>query len=263
LVFFSAANAHAWHTADQRITDDTAYTLRQHDVRLGIWKAQYGLWNPFTAGTYIWPWLARVPNLHVKWRYWFDDPLALSVQLGGFFMNTGSFKDKVDKSAGNATLSVVPLELYGSYRFDDAWTLSAGLVYTEVRLRGELHSDDFDGAAEGAVDNLQLTSTLEWRLTRVTALTLHGRYLLLQRVGAGGDAVLHPDDFTIVEVHGGANTDALDFKGAFSLTASAVFSWETFNLRAGLGFGNYNIPAINFVLPEKILYPELDVYWIF
>lgn len=262
-VMLASAHVRAWHDDRQRITDDTAYTLQRHDVRLGIWKLQYGIWDPFTAGTYLWPWLGRVPNIHAKWRYWFDDPWALSFQFGGFWMNTKSFKNEVDKNAGDATIAVLPIELNASYRFNEAWTLSGGLAYTEVRLRGELHSDDFDGVAQGAVDNLQLTCTLEWRLSRVTALTLHSRYLILQRIGAGGDAVLHPDDFTIIEVHGGASSDALDFKSAYSVTAAAVFSWQTFNLRLGLGYGNYNVPAVNFVLPRKIVYPDLDLYWIF
>jgi hypothetical protein len=257
-----AAPANAWHTDEQRITDETAYTLRKHDVRLGIWKAQYGLFDSFHFGTYLWPWVFRVANLHAKWRYYCDDPLALSVQLGIFRLDTEQLRD-VDEDAGSAVLTAVPLELGGSYRFDDRWTLGAAFSYTEFKLEGELKNEDFEGAAEGAVDNFQLTTTLEWRYTRVTAFTLHYRYLLLQRLAGGGDVVFYPDEFTTVEVHGAATTDALDFKAAFSITASAVFSWETFNLRAGLGYGNYNVPGINVVLPVKILYPSLDLYWIF
>ena len=44
---------------------------------------------------------------------------------------------------------------------------------------------------------------------------------------------------------------------------SVVFSWKVFNLRLGVGYGNYSIPGINLVLPKKTLIPDLDFYFRF
>ncbi len=258
----TALPAHAYHTKDQHVTEESAYTLRKHDFRVGLWKTQYGIIDQVTAGTYVWPWVFRVANLHLKWRYWHDDTWAFSVFTGFFHLDTRNLQS-VDDDAGNAVIDVVPFELAASYRFDDSYTLSVAPVWTTVNVKGDLANDDLKGAGEGAVNNFQLTATFEWRISRVTALLFHGRYLVAQRAHARGDVVLHPDEYTTVEVHAAGTTDALDFRRAGSLTIGAVYSWQYFNLRTGLSFGNYNVPGINFVIGAPLVVPDVDLYWIF
>jgi hypothetical protein len=262
VALLTSHEAHAFHTQNQRITDDTAYTLRRRDLRLGLWKAQYGVFEPLLVGTHLWPWLFRTANLHLKWRYFQSDSVALAVAAGFFHLSTESFSD-LDDEAGDAKLSVVPFELAASFRIDDRFTWSVAPVWTQVAVDGALDGDAFKGAARGAVNNLQLTSTFEWRVSRVTALTAHWRHLVFQRTTLSGDFVSHPDAFTTVEVKAAGLTDDFDFKAASSLTLSSIFSWETFNLRLGLGYGNYSVPGLNFVLAEPIWFPDLDLYWIF
>ena len=55
----------------------------------------------------------------------------------------------------------------------------------------------------------------------------------------------------------------LDFPNAFQIVPSIQFSWETFNLRLGLGHGNIVVPTVNFVLPERTLVPDFAMYWRF
>jgi hypothetical protein len=214
------------------------------------------------VGSYTWPWFFRVSNLHAKWRFWSDERWAFSV-FGGFYHFDTKHLQAVEEETGNATIDVVPFELAGSYRFDDRFTLTVAPVWTTVVIKGNLDDDDLRGAGEGAVNNFQLTSTFEWRLTKITALLLHARALVAQRARGRADVVLHPDEFTTVEVHAAANTDAIDFRGAGSVVTSVVFSWENFNLRGGLSLGNYNVPAVNFVVGAAVVVPELDVYFVF
>jgi hypothetical protein len=252
----------AYHDEDQRITDESAYTLRRNDFRVGIWKLEYGVIDSVTAGTYIWPWLFRVSNAHAKWRFWQNERVAFSAFTGFFRFDTERL-ESLDEHIGNATITVVPFELAGSYRFDDRYTLTIAPVWTTVDVEGELGAEDLRGAGQGAASNFQLTATLEWRLSRVTALLFHFRQLVVQRASASGGAVFRPDEFTTVEVYASGRTDAINFRGARSLTVSSVFSWEIFNLRTGLSFGNYNVPGVNFVLGTRTVVPELDLYWIF
>jgi hypothetical protein len=262
LLTAAGRHASAYHDEEQHVTDESAYTLRDKDFRVGIWKLQYGVIDQVTVGTYIWPWLFRVSNLHVKWRFWHDETWAFSAFTGFYHFDTKHL-DEVDEDTGNATIDVVPFELAASYRFNERYTLSVAPVWTTVALEGHLENEDLRGAGEGAVNNFQLTATFEWRLTRVTALLFHGRYLVAQTAHAQGEVVLHPDEFTTVEVHAAGKTDALDFRRAGSLVISSVFSWEHFNLRAGLSFGNYNVPGVNFVIGEALVIPDFDMYWIF
>ena len=138
-----------------------------------------------------------------------------------------------------------------SYRFDDKLTLSGSTAYTEVRVDGTVNTEAFEGALQGAVDNFQLTATLEWRVSRVTAFVFHARYLLFQRVFADGGGTLHPDEFTTVDVEGAVETDAFDVTGAFSVVPSVFFSWGHFNLRFGVGYGNWECPASQLRDPEE------------
>ena len=47
---FWAEPAAAYHTKEQRLTDESAYTLRHKDFRVGLWKTQYGIIDSITAG---------------------------------------------------------------------------------------------------------------------------------------------------------------------------------------------------------------------
>lgn len=256
------ASAWAYNTDETPLTDHTAFTLPQKSFRLGLWSAEYSIFDSLTVGTY-WPaWIFRVANLHAKWRFIKPDPWAFAVYADFFRLDTKNLK-KLDQTAGNAVITVATFEPRASWRFAKDFDLSASVSWTEVGLKGTLNKDDFDGAGSGAVDNMQLTATVDWRLTRVTTLALHARYLVFQRVGANADATLHPDDFTTVEVHGAATSDVLDTPNAFSVLPAVALSWKHLNLRAGVGYGNWNVPGVNFVVDHKTVIGELDAYWVF
>ncbi|HMR10654.1 MAG TPA: hypothetical protein PKA88_32980 [Polyangiaceae bacterium] len=262
LLLGAAGTASAYHSEEERITDDTAYTLGAKRLRLGLLKFQYGVWDPLTAGSYTAPWVVRMANLHLKWRYYFEDPWSLALQVGAYRLDVSKL-EVFEDVPGDAIISVGTFEPSVSYRFNSRFTLSASVPYTEVRANGTVNIDAFEGALTGAVDNLQFATTFEWRLTRVTALVLHARYLIFQRVFGDGSITLHPDEFTTVRIDADAESEALDFNGAWSVVPAVAFSWKSFNLRAGVGYGNWSISPINFVLPRKTLVPEFDLFWVF
>lgn len=260
LCLLESRSALAYHTARRHITDGTAYTLPDKKIRVGLWKVQYGVIDPVTVGTYVLPWVILAPNAHAKWRFFGNEKLALSFG-GGILYEDTTLLAFVEDEIGPAQILAMPFELMSSYRFDDRFTLSLGPLWTLIRVDGALSTENIEGAGQGAGDNFQASSTFEWRLSRVTALTLHGRYVFFQRQTLGGEATANPDDFTTVDAVASGDEDYA-FSGAYSVAVNVVFSWPIFNLRAGLGYGNYNIPALNFVLPDKRFFPELDLYWI-
>jgi hypothetical protein len=50
-----AAPVNAYHDQKQFIVTDTAYTLREDEWRLGLWRVDYGFWDDFYVGTYTLP----------------------------------------------------------------------------------------------------------------------------------------------------------------------------------------------------------------
>jgi hypothetical protein len=170
----------------------------------------------------------------------------------------------LDRSVGDALVTVVPLEAFFSYRVGQALGLSTSLAYTEVAVDGSLSLQALDGAGRGAADNLQLTATAELRLGRALALIVHGRWLMLQRVMGSARANLYPDAFTTVQVHSDASArDTFGVGDAFSVVPSVLMTLGVLNLRTGVGYGNFNVPVLNFVLPQRTLIPELDFYLLF
>jgi hypothetical protein len=251
------ASARADHSEEERIIDQTAYTLPKGNFQLGLFRQEWGPIDRLTVGTYALPWLLRFANAHLKWKIIGNDPVSIAASIGVFRFAPQQLKE----SSGDAVLTIVPFDLVGSWRIDDRWTLSPGFVYTVVTLKGSYDPAQLEGVA--AVSNLQFVTTLEYRLTTKTAFVLHGRYLVFQNTNGRVTTTLHPDKFTTVELQAVASTDALDFPFAFSVVPSVVFSWKVFNLRLGLGYGNCSLPAINLVLPKKTVVPDLDFYFRF
>ena len=248
--------AAAYHTEKDRLTYGSAYTLGKDTIALGLYTAQYGAFRHFDLGTYILPWFLRVANFGVKWQIPVTDTIDIAPQLYSFRLDV----QKLNPDSPPLVIVAVPFDVTGSWRINDKHTLSLSAVYTWNHLEGTFDQEALKGAA--AVSNFQLVSTWEFRWTKVTALLLRLRYLAYQwQPTASASYVLHPDEYTTVEVYGDARFDALDVRNAWSLIPGVAWSWETFNLRVGLGYGNYNVPGVNFVLPRKTLCPELDLFW--
>ncbi len=256
------APAAAYHTPTERVTDESAYTLNRRELRIGLWKIEYGLLDSLTVGTYPLIWLFKVANLSAKYEYAFSPRWSVAARLSLARLDL----QRLNEESPPAALYTIPFELWGSHRLGDSVSLSAGAIFSKVGVSGATEGeaqDGVDNSLEGAaaVTNLQLAGTLEWRLTRVTALQLHGRWLAYQDTTASSTITLHPDEYTTVEVVAAAESDAVDVANAFSVVPSFVFSWQTFRLRLGLGYGNFNVPVINFVVPVRSVIPELDLYW--
>lgn len=258
----AAPRARADHDATHRATDDTAYTLEGGRLRIGLWKAQYGVFDFATVGTYTLPWAVLAATVHGKVRLIYEDPIAVALQVGFAYFDSARLRG-LDRAAGSAVVTALPIEAYVSYRAGETLTLSGGAAYTEVGVDGTFASYAFDGAGRGATDNVQLIAAGELRLSRLLAFVVVGRWLLLQRARGTGQAVLYPDSFTTVVVNGGGSGSEFKLREAFSVVPSVHLSWGSFNLRAGVGYGNFNVPLVNFVMPERTLIPELDLFFVF
>ncbi|MBM4319809.1 MAG: hypothetical protein FJ125_07580 [Deltaproteobacteria bacterium] len=256
VLLLAAPGARAYHSATERVTDQTAYTLPRWDIRLGLWKAEFGAWHDLTVGTYLLPWLLRMGNLSLKYEILHRERWSVAGRASIFRLDL----QRLNEDAPESYFTILPLELAISWRFAQRWILSSEAIYTKVQLTGSYDEDALQGAV--AVTNLQLATTLLWQLGRVTALALHLRYLAFQDLSGSGVFVLHPSERLTVEIHGAASSGVTDVQHAFAVVPAFVWSWQTFNLRAGLGFGNYCVPGINSVLPVRGPIPDLDLYWV-
>jgi hypothetical protein len=257
--------ARADHSEEQQVTDEMPYTLRPGEWRLGLWKLERGFngpgpVGPVQLGIYTWPyllWLAdvRLSNLYGKATVWQRGPWSTTLGVGLVYL-------RLEGENSDARFTIVPVEALVGYRLGRRVTLAGGLVYTRVGVDGIYQPDEDDFFLRGglAVSNLQIPLTVEWRWSRVTALVTQARFLGFQGAGGRGHARYMVDEATTVDVVASGESDALEPIRSFALTTDFVWSWRRVNLRAGLMYGNVNIPVLNFVSPAKIVLPNFDFY---
>jgi hypothetical protein len=260
------SSALARHTAEEHITIDTAWTLEgDKDWHISLFKAQVTLVDRVSIGTYTWPWLVGVPSLQLKWRFLSLGAWHFAGEVGVVRLDTSNFGE--NDSADPPVFSVTTGTLSQTLEFNASHQLSNNLVLTGVRAKGSVTNDTLRGAGEGAFTNLQYVGAYEYRVSRTLAIVITGRYQLLAVLGGNFNTTVEPDAFTTIELAARASDDTvLNFDYLFSVVPSLNWSWDTFNLRLGLGYGNFNVPGVNFMVgdqKDKIVIPELDLFWTF
>jgi hypothetical protein len=257
-----SSNAAAYHDDDEHITDDTAWTLKgSKNWRLGLYKASVTVADHLELGTYLWPWIARTPSAYAKLRFLSLGPWHWAAKAGFFRLDTGLF----DGTGENAPVFTVgTAELANTIELGSRHQISNNLVGTVVRVSGDLDDDTLRGQGQAGLTNLQYVLAYQYRISRTLALVVTGRYQLLQVLDGKTSFVAEPDAFTSIEVHATASDEhVVNFRYAFSIVPALDWSWQTFNFRLGLGYGNFNIPGVNFMINRRTPIPELDLYWTF
>ncbi len=248
----------AYHDDRGKVTADTAHSLGAGDLRVSLWTLDVGVIDGLQVGTIYLANLLRFYNAGVKWTFWEDGPIALSARLDVAYID---FEQWPVKSSSPAEAFVVPFELAGSWQLSQAWGLHLTTVFTQIDASATPDSEALQGAA--GLDNAQLVFAVHWRLGRITTLFLRGRQLLFQEAGGAVDARIDIDDKTTARVVAEGDTDAVDFGGARSAVVGAIWSGKHFNLRAGVGYGNWSLPVVNFVTPKPLPILDLDLYFRF
>lgn len=251
-----AGSAFATHDVDGPVTDYSAYTLDQWEYRVGVGRNEVGLTDSLQLGVLELHFALGLPNVGGKWMAYETGNWAFAAVLRVFRFDASRLDEEND-----FRIWIVPMEAVASWRTAD-FTWNLGLGYTSVSTDGDVSSGDNDEnlgtAFEVSVGYLH--PTVEWRLGPVLALVLESRLGLYQ--DAAGSTVTRLNDRTTLEVHGDA--DASLGTALRNVSLSGFWSWPHFNVRAGLGYGNYSIPGANVFIPAvRFPYPELAVFWRF
>lgn len=250
--------ARAYHEGDERIIDETAYLLRDGEWAVGMWDVSWAPWDWVTLATYTWPWFGRIGNLSAKFNLWTSGPWAVSGKIGLLTLDL----QKLVPDSEPVRFNIVPIEATVSRRLNDTYTVSAGIVTSPMVVKGAYDEENLEGAV--GASNVQAHINLEMRLSRGWAFLVRTRHLLFMDVSAKATTTYEPDEYTTVEVVGAAQSEGvagLEFPVAFSVVPAIFYSGNSFNFMFGLGYGNFNVPGINFVIPTKSVVPELDMFW--
>lgn len=253
--------AAAFHTDRVRTISGNAFVLRKNEWEVGPFRANFGALEQLQIGTYFLPLLFLAPNLEAKLLLFQNERFSVSVRPSAFYADL-SLAHKlygIGASGTDIKLWIIPVEGYVSAIIRSRFTLTASFVYTAVRGSGSYNPEDFKGTAAAA--NMQAGLSFEWRVNRVTALILQTRLLVVQEIGGVGTVNLDLDDATNASITARGAPIFADVEQGFSVALSALFSFTSFNLRVGMGYGNYNVPGLNLIIPERHPFPVFDLFW--
>ena len=249
--------------ADERIVDDTPYVLPEGAFRTGLWKLQYGIHKVpgLEVGTYSLPYLSYAfgvtsVNGHVKYQFLHSDTWALAASLGVAYVDLSGID--VD-----AQMVIVPVQFLAARHLGRRFTFGLGLMYTRISGDGSYNEDEatkLRGAV--AADNAQTWLSLMFRISRGWSLYFESRGISSTEAAASGTAQHKIDDRTTVDVALTGKASIDEMQGGSTLLA-AQWSGKYTRLRFGVGYGNYNLPLINFIVPVATVFPEFDLYWVF
>jgi hypothetical protein len=251
-VLLGSAAARAYDEGP-RLDERTAYTVDGGHLKLGILSAEYGVLDRLAIGIDPPAWAARavlpiwVPNVHAEVGLIQSPQFVLSLKVGGYFADVGS-----DDAPG--TLTAVPVSVFASVELARRWWLhgEATYLFADATGTGDLDDAEVEGAVTARA--AQLGAMLELRLSRVTSLTLVGRY----QVYAGTlvfKGTTEPDEFTSVRLEG---TMQPRVEHPWQVIPGVAFVWTNVRLVAGVGYGNYFIPGIGIAAQDRSIVPDLS-----
>ncbi|MFT3925359.1 MAG: hypothetical protein QM778_22665 [Myxococcales bacterium] len=263
LILGESSQASAYHSDRKRVVQSTAYLLNKGEKIVGPFRVDYGILDKLQVGTYVVPWAFVIPNIQFKMLVFQNEHWVVSLRPGLFYADLAIPHNLygIGPDSTDLKLWLVPIEGYVSLNLPRRLTLTLGGVYTAVAGHGHYDPDDFDGTA--AASNAQVGLGLEWRVNRITALYLAGRYIAYQNANGVGSVTVDVDDATTADVTAKGTANGADASNGYSVQVSALFSWRYFNLRLGVGYGNYNAPGLNLVVPKRLPFPVFDIFWRF
>jgi hypothetical protein len=188
-----------------------------------------------------------IPNAHAEVGAIQDPGFALSFKVAGYFADVGS-----DDAPGS--LVAVPLSVFASAELARRWWLHGEGTYLFANASGTGDLDDAELNGAVTARSAQLGAMLEYRLSRVTSLTLVGRYQVY-----GGPLVFEgttqPDARTNVFVEGEM---APRVEHPWQVIPGVAFVWTHVRLALGVGYGNYFVPGIGLAAPDVSVVPDFS-----
>lgn len=263
-----AREAHAGHSADPDV-DYLAETLDQWDFRVSLTRADVGLYENVSIGSYYWLPLVKVPEVHARWTFFQNARWAVATQLGYMSFEPKDF-DQGAKS--DAKFQVVPFELLATYTVRDDMRASLGFGYTESAVSsGQLLKSREPAEEEGVLDSAEaslgastgrLDAAFEWRLSDLFAVSAEAQALLFQNAGGAATQTIQADERTEIVLHQKGSADLkTGARGNFGF--GATWAWPHFHLKLGLYRGAYVLPIVGTFVGNLPLFPEVDLSWRF
>jgi len=252
-VSVSALSGHAlaYHEPGTEWVRGSPYTLRGGELSLGVVDWDVGITDEVTVGTHpvLWavgPWSGKpVPNAKLKLRDWVHGRLALSLMESFAYLNGSKLATDWIETNTDARLFVLDTRFDAAWRGDEARSIGLSLDFTYASLRGSGVNAALGDATE---DALRLTAWGKWRFSRVVALKLNGRVLLISAPPTGS---LQFQAAPSVAVDARVSFENVAPAGAWAIWPELELSWKHVNLMLGVGYGYQSVPIVDITLDRR------------
>jgi hypothetical protein len=250
-----AGTAHA----DSEPTEWSPSVLGNSEVRIGPGTAGIGLLDRFEVDTHpiVYTALAAGGSAYdVHGKLMLVHTYLIDASIGAGITSI-AFGDGAPDMPNTDTLKIraIPVEGWASVHPVPRVRLSAGTVYTDIDASGHTSMDfgrltGIGGTFSGS--NVELYGAAQVRVARKLYAIAGVRTVVWE----ASDIEMSPD--------GGGKANAGDrtaAEGAWAASVAVHLTDTHFNLRLGLEYGNYHVPLLNLVTPDRGWMPVLDVYW--
>lgn len=205
-----------------------------------------------------------VPNVSLRvGTFRLLDPLFVSVGSGLIYIGTDARADAELMDLGaefSGDRVQIPLHVAVSFQPNDEWLLSADGAYFATVTNAESTSDTTTSNGVLGGESFQVGTTLQYALNDLHAVTLKARWV--------PHAPAHPfevqaalNDNSQLTLTGNASVTSL--LNAYQVLPGWAFSWDSFNLRLGVGYGHFFIPSLGIVSSYEGPIGDLELYWRF
>lgn len=236
------------------IDERTAYMVGRHTLKLGILAFEYGILQQLSIGTEPPAWALRafieilIPNLHLKYQVLDRDPVAVAVQVAGYY-------GTLDRAGFNGNLFEVPLSAFVSVKVHPRITLHAegAFIFARVFGTGDVTRASLDGATVARAGQVGLM--VQYRLTRIFSLLATGRYqFYVADLPLSGTTTIDP--YTTGMLSGQyvpAVQHPWEAIGGFAVL------WHYVHLSLGAGYGYYFVPGLDVANPKRTFVPDASI----
>jgi hypothetical protein len=146
-----------------------------------------------------------------------------------------------------------------SYHPTDALLISTDVAYFVTNNTAAAATDAGNSTAVLASSSLQGGLTAQYAISRVFAFTLKAR-MVFWAPTVPFEVTAQVDDANVT-LEGNVEMASID--GAYQIVPGVAFSWKAFNLRLGVGYGNFFVPNLGLVSSYQGFMPDLELYFRF
>jgi len=233
------------------LIDRTAYMIGEHKLLLGILAFEYGIARQISIGTEPPAWALGaylhivIPNLHLKLQLLERDPVAVAVQVAGYY-------GTLNRTDVTGNLLDLPISLYVSLKVHPRVSLhlEGTYVYAQVFGTGDVTRASLGGAVAARSGQVGLVGQV--RVTRIFSLTATGRYeFYTSDLALSGSNTSDP--YTTATLSG-QYVPAV--RHPWEAIAGVAFLWEHFRLTVGAGYGYYFVPGMDVANTRRTFVPD-------